>query len=154
MSSNFSISIKGLDKLIANLSKMRSQIQLYMGAAGREAGEHILSQKGLKNYPDSTAANQEPTPYYKRGVGTQYASKNLGNSERYGTQFYVKASGYDTKIGNRASYAKYLTDENDQAKAMAKIGWRKMIDVANEQSVKIKQIFQSWIDKLVKDNNL
>jgi len=151
---DFKFEIKGIDKLIANLQSMRKEIKLFLAAAGREAAEEVLSQKGLRDYPASTAANQPPTPYYKRGEGTQYKSKNDGRSERYGTKFYVKSSGYTTRIGNSASYAKYLTDESKQAQHMADIGWKKLIDVANEQAEKIKQIYQAWIDKLIRDHNL
>lgn len=152
--SNFDIEVKGIDKLLANLESLEGDIIRYLGEAGREAGKHIISQKGLRNYPAATEANQPPTPYYKRGVGMQYNNSNNGKSERYGTKFYVKQQGYETHIGNSASYARYLTDEKKQARRMATIGWRKMIDVAMDQSVKIKQIFQGWIDKLIKDNNL
>ncbi|MEM5774738.1 MAG: hypothetical protein AAGU05_07010 [Anaerolineaceae bacterium] len=151
---DFKFEIKGIDKLIANLKNMRREIILYMGAAGREAAEEILSQKGLRDYPASTPANQPPTPYYKRGQGMQYASKNDGRSERYGTKFYAKTNSYVTRIGNSASYAKYLTDENQQAAHMAKIGWKKLIGVAVENKQKIKDIFQAWVDKLIKDYNL
>ena len=152
--SDVTFEIKGIDKLIANLAAMRSKIKLYMRAAGREAANEVLDEQGLRNYPAETAANKPPTPYYIRGVGTQYAKKNKGNSERYGTQFYVQASGYNTKIGNRASYARWLTDENDQASHMAAIGWKKLKDVADSKVNEIKRIYQAWVDKLIKDNDL
>lgn len=152
--SEFSIEIKGIDKLIANLSRFRAQIKLYLAAAGREASEDIINQKGLRKYPPVGAGNMPPTPYWIRGRGLETKKGNKGNSERYGTQFYTKSSGYDTKIGNRATYAKWLTDENKQAKHMAAIGWRKLIDVARERSREITRIYQSWIDKLIRDLGL
>lgn len=152
--SDFEIQIKGLEKLIANLMQFRRQIKLYLAAAGREAANDVLDTQGLRNYPPAGSGNAPPTPYWIRGVGLETKKGNKGNSERYGTQFYVQSAGYNTKIGNRASYARWLTDEKQQAQHMQKIGWRKLIDVARDKGDHIIHIYQSWIDKLVKDLGL
>jgi len=92
-------------------------------------------------------------PYYVRGKGTQYASYNRGNSERLGTQFYTQAAGLNTKIGNRASYARYVVGEG-QARFMAPKGWRKLFDVAKEKVPQIKKVYEAWINKCIKDLGL
>jgi hypothetical protein len=75
-------------------------------------------------------------------------------SERYGTKYYVKSEGYTTIIGNSASYARYLTDDADQSRLMAARGWRKLYDVAVEKLPKLTRIYESWIDKMLKELDL
>ena len=152
MSDPFEIKIEGADKIIAALNKFPVEIKRNFELAGQEAATEIIMTEGLKVYPPKTAANAPPTPYYIRGTGMQYKSRNNGKSEDYKNQFYAKSVTGGTLIGNRASYAKYLADENKQAQAMARIGWRKLIDVAREKLGKITTIFNKWaqytIDKL------
>lgn len=152
--SEITIEVKGLDKLIGSLDKFPQKIKKNMQAAAMEAASELLEAQGLKKYPPETAANKPPTPYYIRGRGTQYKSYNKGNSEKYGTKFYIKREGYGAIIGNSASYAKYLTDEKEQATHMARIGWRKLIDVAREKLPKLKTIFEKFVDKTIKALNL
>jgi hypothetical protein len=151
MSDPFEIKIEGADKIVAGLTKFPEEITTNFKRAGEEAATEIIMTEGLKVYPPKTAANAPPTPYYIRGTGTQYKSRNAGNSEDYKNQFYAKPINGGTMIGNRASYAKYLAGE-EQARAMAKIGWRKLYDVAKEKLTQITTIFNKWaqytIDKL------
>jgi len=148
------IEVTGIDKLVAGLHKFPQQIHKNMGAAGAEASKRvILSTQGLQKYPPPTAANQPPTPYYIRGRGTQYASRNTGTSERLGTQFYTEAEGMNTTIGNRASYADYVVGEG-QAHFMAPKGWRKLFEVAEEKKTQIAKVYQAWIDKTIRELGL
>ena len=150
---NIQIEVKGLDRILKALDRFPGQIGKYIGQAGQEASDRvILPTQGLKKYPPPTAANAPPVPYYVRGKGTQYASYNRGNSERLGTQFYTQP-GLQTKIGNRASYAKYVVGEN-QASFMAPKGWRKLFDVAKEKTGDIRKVYQAWVDKCIKDLGL
>jgi hypothetical protein len=144
------IKIEGLDKLIKKLGMWDSIITDTLQAASIEASNEVLNTQGLRAYPPETAANRPPEPYYIRGRGTQYKSKNDGKSERYGTQFYTISSGYSATIGNRASYAEYLTSKDDQAEHMAKLGWRKLWDVAMEKQPKIQAIYQGWVNRALK----
>lgn len=147
------IEVKGADKLVANLEKFEKEIRAGMQAAGEEAATEIITTTGLQKYPPATEANRPPTPYYIRNIGTQLKSKNLGNSENYGKQFYIKR-GKTTIIGNRASYAKWLTDEKLQAEASAKHGWRKIVEVAKEKLEIITKIYDRWIEKMIRDLGL
>ncbi len=142
------VHVDGLEKLVAGMDRFGREIATDIGAAGEEAADEILDTTGLRRYPDATAANAPPTPYYIRGRGTQTAHGNLGNSERYGTQFYVRRESFTTIVGNRASYAEHLAGEQ-QARAMGRIGWRKLIDVAREKLPQIERIYQGWIDRLI-----
>jgi hypothetical protein len=154
------IDVQGIEKLIDSLEKYPREIKKYLQAAGKEAGSRvILPTEGLKKYPAATAANQPPTPYYIRGRGMQRAGRrkpayNDMRSERFGTQWYVKnAESMSTEIGNRASYAQYVSGE-EQARALEKIGWRKLLDVAQEKLTDITRVYQTWVDKLIKDLGL
>lgn len=148
------IEVRGADKLARAFDEMPQKIIENMRAAAKEAGAEIINTRGLKVYPPLTDANKPPTPYYIRGRGMQYKTRNSGKSEKYGTRFYVRARGYGAVIGNTASYAKYLADEKLQARHMAKIGWRKLIDVAKEKIEAVRKIFQDWVDKTIRDLGL
>ena len=148
------IVVEGLDKLKRGMAQFPREIARNMSQAAHEVGDKIIKTKGLANYPPETAANKPPTPYYQRGFGMIYKNSTKGTSENYGEQFYVKREGQSTMIDNRASYAKYLTGKDDQARAMARIGWRKLIDVAKEKVSIIKRIYQAWIDKTIRDLGL
>jgi len=153
MPNSINIKIIGLEKVTAALSRFPQVITKYMGAAGKEASEEVLDTVGLRRYPPAGPANFPPTPYYIRGRGLQTGSRNYNNSERLGTQFYVQVEKFNTTIGNRASYAKYVVGEQ-QARAMGRIGWRRLIDVAQEKIGKITAIYQGWVNKLIKDLGL
>lgn len=154
MTETIHVEVQGLDKLQAALRRFPQQSQRYLQAAGEEAGKDLLKVEGLQKYPPETAANMPPTPYYIRGRGTEYGYGNKGNSERLGTQWYTKpALPYGTEIGNRASYAPYVHGD-EQARAMARIGWRKLFDVAMERLPQITKVYQKWVDKLLHDIGL
>jgi len=148
------IELEGLDKLVAKLHKFPREIARNLGAAGEESAKDvILPTQGLQNYPPLTAANAPPVPYYIRGRGTQYATRNLENSELLGKQWVVQRKGFNTVIGNTASYARYVHGE-EQAKAMAGIGWKKLFDTAKEKLKDIQKVYQAWVNKTIKDLKL
>jgi len=148
------IKVEGIEKLQAALHKFPLEMARYLSQAGDEAAkQEVLRTQGLKLYPPATGANAPPTPYYIRGRGVQTASGNKLNSERLGTQWYVKKVGMGTEIGNRASYGRWVHGE-EQASFMAPKGWRKLTDVVDEKMGKIVTIYQRWVNKLIKDLGL
>ena len=147
------IKVVGLDRFRKAFAKAPSMIAQHMTRAGAQAANEVLRTRGLRTYPKSTAANAPPTPYYKRGVGMQYASFNAGNSERYGAKWNVKTRGYKTTIGNVASYAPYLAGER-QAQSMAKIGWLKLTDAVSKKLPQIRRIYQTWVNRALKKAGL
>lgn len=150
-----SIEVTGLDVLQRNLNAFQKEIVSGMSGARLEIFRTIVEEEGLRTYPHETAANKEPYPFYIRGRGTQVSpSRNLGNSEKYGTQFYSGRQGTDIIIGNRASYAKYLAGKDTQARHMAKIGWKKLYDVATDKLPQIAKIYQGWIDRTIRKYGL
>jgi hypothetical protein len=146
------IKIEGLDKLEKKFDELKDEIKDTWQAAGEESANLILDTRGLRSYPMETDANMPPVPYYIRGTGMQISeSKNTGSSEVLGKQFYVRSrpASWATVIGNRASYAKHVIGQK-QAKAMARIGWRKLFDVALSKQKEITEIYQAWINRLLK----
>ena len=148
------IELKGLDELNRALKKFPFQVKKNFIAAGRESAVRIiLPTEGLLNYPPETGANTPPTPYYIRSRGTQTATKNYGESENLGKQWFVKRAGLGTRIYNRASYAKWVHGE-EQAGAMDKIGWKKLYETAKEKISEIQKVYQRWVDKTLKEVKL
>lgn len=144
------IDVVGEEKIIKALQQYPKQVGNYLTAAGQEAARRIiLPTQGLQKYPPGTAANRPPTPYYIRGRGMQYKSRNTESSEKLGTQFYAQPekSGFSTEIGNRASYADYVVGTG-QAGFMKPKGWKVLAAVAEEKRVQIVAVYQAWVDKL------
>ena len=154
-----SIQITGLEEKIAALKQFPEQFDATLEKAGEESGHEVIETYGIKQYPASTAANAPPYPYYERGKGTWVSpARNLMNSERYGTNLtvgsmpgegmYIQAQGKITIIGARASYAQFIGGDNQSA-AMARIGWRRWGDVAQEKTTAIHDIYEGWIKHLL-----
>lgn len=160
MADKITISVTGIDKLTANLDKLGDSIKKDLGTAGHEAATEILDTVGLRRYPDATEANQPPTPYYVRGRGMQRAGRrkpeyNDMKSQRMGTKFYTRITqgGTVVNIGNPVTYAPYVVGDEQPAHMAAK-GWRKLVDVANEKITQITEIYQGWIDRIIRINGL
>lgn len=148
------VEIRNLDKVLKNFEKISADLPRYIGQANQESSREILDTRGLRRYPPATAANQPPAPYYIRGRGTQTATGNMNNSQRLGTQWFTVPYGrFGMKIGNPVTYARYVHGE-EQANFMAPKGWRKLAEVAREKIAMITAIYNTWIDKLVKDKGL
>ena len=166
--------VQGLDVLSRNMEGFGKKIGRLGELAGADVAREILDTEGLRKYPAATAANAAGRmktvtfktgrtvnfrmSYYVRGRGLVVPTKGggwnqTGSSERYGSQYATKARSNGVEIFNRASYAHWLAGD-DQAKAMAAIGWRKLFDVAMEKVPQITAIFQEWVDKIIKELNL
>jgi len=144
------VDVQGVDKLVKAIEQFPKHTARYLDAAGKEASERvILPTQGLKRYPPATEANLPPTPYYIRGKGTQYKSKNTLTSERLGTKWYSRSeNGLNYAIGNPVSYAVYVHGDRQPAHMAAK-GWRKLTEVAEEKKVQIVKVYDAWIGKLI-----
>lgn len=157
MSNDLYIQVVGLDKVEAAFKRFPQEIEQDIGQAAAEAAKLIIIQEGVSNYPPATEANAPPVPWYERGKGmwVNRAGQlvNKGNSEQYGKAFDVQKVRMGVTILNKASYGKYLGGEQ-QARHMARIGWRKVFDVAKEKQAEITEIFNLWIARLIRRLNL
>jgi hypothetical protein len=155
MADNITVQVKGLAELKAKFDAMKFNLNKYMVAAGKEAGNNLLDTEGLRKYPPETSANMPPTPYYIRGVGMQYKYGNNGKSEKLGSQYHIDAVPYGARIYNMASYAKHVSgEEGDQSKAMAAKGWKQLYGTAMEKLDMITRVFTAWVEKALKDSGL
>lgn len=167
--------VKGLDVLARNMDKFGKEITKLGYYTRADVARTILDTPGLRRYPAATAANAPGRiktvtfstgktvnfrmAYYIRGRGLMVPTrgggwKQTGSSERYGTQYGTRiVPPYNVAIFNRASYGHWLAGD-DQAKAMAAIGWRKLYDVAVEKIGEITEIYQGWIDRIIRKFNL
>jgi len=146
---DYKVQVSGLDKLEAKLQQFPQTISKNLGAAGKESAESVIfPTEGIQVYPPATS------PTYIRGRGTQHTFYNDYKSERYGTQFYSRVDGATTYIGNRASYAQWLTDENKQSPVMANKGWKKLVVVVSEKLSEIKAVYQEWVNKTIQELGL
>ena len=139
--------------LLLALQKAPLGLARNLPAAGREVIKVVIESKGIMSYPPETAANMPPTPYYIRGRGMQYKTRNNKKSESYKHRWTAQVNAYQAVARNDASYSGYLGGEK-QARAMAKKGWRKVIDVAHEKAKRINEIYQDWLEKTLRDVGL
>lgn len=168
------LQVTGMDKLERNIAAFGDEISKGLKPAGEEMAREILDTEGLRKYPGVTAANAPGRTrevmfrgakglatfrqgYYVRTDGAYVpvrggGYKALHNSENYGKRFTTKTEagyGFRTTIGNSAKYAGYLAGD-DQAGAMAKIGWRKLYDVAESKMGKLTDILQAYINRIIR----
>lgn len=151
MPEHFSIKIEGMDRLRAALRRFPVEVKANMQAAAKESADKLLlPTQGLQKYPPATDANRPPLPYYIRGRGTMYKSGLRATSENLSKQWYTKPLGWGgAEIGNRASYAQWVHGEK-QAGAMAKIGWKRLVDVAKDKTREIQAVYEKWITYTLK----
>ena len=147
----FTIEVKGLDVFLKAFHKFPKEVARALSQAGHMAANEVLKTKGLRNYPRAGRGSTPPAPYYKRGTGHMYASGGTdGKSENLGKQWYVKREGYKVRIGNRASYAPHVHDDDDQAEVMAGLGWKKLYETFESKKAKITKVYQQWVDKTIR----
>lgn len=167
------ITITGIERVIIAMRKVPDQVEKYFSHAGGDIGRTIIKERGLANYPRATEANNPGRTrtvelggkmvtfrqgYYERGRGYFAPVRGGGyklvrGSMTLGKQFYVNNVPGKITISNKADYAPYVIGE-EQAGAMAKIGWKKLSDVAKDKIEIITRIYQRWINKMLRDLGL
>ena len=140
------IKMKDLQEAIA---KSPREIALAIKGAGEQVSKEIIKTVGLRTYPPLSDANLPPTPYYKRGLGTVYASGHDGSSEDYGKQWNTKVYGDRVVIGNSASYAQFVGGDKQPFHMYSK-GWRELANVARSKIMRIRGIYEQWIARALK----
>lgn len=147
---NVTVQVKGIDEISKKFGAFPPQLRAYLARAGRKYAPVLLDEQGVRKYPPQGAGNLPPTPYYVRGVGTQYATYNAGNSQQATTRFVIQSRGNSTVIDNSATYAKHLWGAYTQARAMARIGWTKLIDAAKKTRPQMVRIFSEEVNNALK----
>jgi len=161
------ISIKGMAEVQHALENFPRQLAQYLARAGWEAGSEILNTKGLRAYPpDKPRApqsqywsdNQRRHFFWLLRTGQIEVPYRRGlsrRSETYGKQFYIDrdVNNWITRIGNRASYAKYLGGL-EQSKYMENRGWLQLRFAAGQKFFRIQKIYEAWINRLIIDMHI
>lgn len=161
MAITLTVKVKGLKELETAMQRAPVAIQNALRDSATLVGDHILNTRGLRQYPPEGPGNRPPVPYWKRGVGREVsagrkkqgaggrvrATRNLHNSEKLGSRFYslgeiASPTSLVVRIGNVASYAPYVVGER-QSRVMAKIGWKKLSDVARAKLNSVGRIFEA-----------
>lgn len=151
-------------KIEETLARLERDVFVYAWtAAGTQAAKLILRQRGLQRYPPQRRGMPQPFVSDRQRryffwalaqgiIEVPYRRGKSARSERYGTQFYVESHprNLTTIVGNRASYARWLTDKDQQSGYMAARGWRKLKEVALEQEDNIVAIYDRWIQQALK----
>ena len=147
------ITVSGMKEVAAALTRFPVVIPKNLISAGKESIAMVLDTVGIRSYPPETAANRPPTPYYIRGRGTQLKRGNLGNSERYGSQWKEEIKPYEARAFNSTSYGGALGGEN-QVDWAEGYGWKKVFSTLKAMASEVVEIYEAWIDKTIKDLGL
>lgn len=155
MSNIIHVHIEGLDKVQKNMNKLADDLPVFLQGARIEITNAVLNERGLRKYPPAGSGNFPPVPYYIRGRGMQTsATRNDGRSQRLGTRWIsVPYTRIGMKISNPVSYAPYLHGEK-QVRWAKGVGWRKLVEVAKSKVSVIRNIYQKWVDRLIKKHGL
>lgn len=148
MADSIRIKVIGLKELRAKLRRAPQRLKAVAEAAGKEAAEYILADRGGGKmfYPPETEHNRPPAPYYERGVGEHWPGGRVSRtSQQMHSRFTIKPSGLKTYIGNTARYAPGVIGDS-QRPLMREIGWAKLIDAARAAKDKIARIYDRHVD--------
>lgn len=123
---------------------------------GMERAVNYVGKNAALFPAPETDANQPPPPYYIRGVGTQYANSNRGESQHLGDEgtwdkeITKENDGLIGTVTPTATYAPYVHGINSQRKFHADTGWRKVTQIAEDVTPHIVDIFSEATVKLIK----
>lgn len=151
------IEVKGADKIRRAMQQFSAEINKANAPLAAMIVQLVTLPRGdgdKQTYPPQTGANMPPTPYYRRGIGTQTsATHNLGNSEQLHMGFTYTTKPLKVVISNKVSYAQYTIGEPNAAKMRAK-GWVSLYRLAMNKLDDIRDLYALWIDKTLKELKL
>jgi hypothetical protein len=146
--------IKGLDELVRKLKTFEDLQKLR--PAMMAGALHVKGK--IAQYPPFSAANVEPSHgrWYKRGWGSKYKrldGKVTGKktSETLGRRWTVanRDRGLTKVIGNKASYARYVQSEEEQAGFHGDRGWKTDAQVIKEEQEAVLNFVKKEVDKIL-----
>ena len=144
--------IKGMNKL---MRKLDTVAKLKGAKRGLKAG--AVHVKGtIKEYAPKSSANVPKSHgrWYERGWGSRY--KRLDGvvtgrktSETLGRKWAIgeRAGGLQQVIGNNASYAEFVHDEEEQAKIHGDRGWKTDEEVLREEGDQVLEFIQREVER-------
>ena len=147
------IKIEGLDRAMRKLTALENREYV----KGTMQACVLLAKNHIAVYPPATEANSPSRKrWYERGFGTRYRRKDgtIGGrrtSETLGRKWATEVTdkGLVGKIGNNASYARFVHDADKQARFHAARRWRTDKDTFAAVEPKIQRIWQAAIAKVM-----
>lgn len=144
---DLTISIQGVDRLIAKLGKVQG-MQVLLPPTQRAA---FRLQRYMAKYP----AQRNPKTRYVRGRGwadasgkvRHFTSEHLG--KRWTTKVESTGDGVQGKVGNNASYAPYVQSKKLQANVHKK-WWQTDADAIRDNRKDIVRDFNAAIKEALK----
>jgi hypothetical protein len=136
------VTVKGLDKVIAKLEAMSEP-----GALKRPMTKAVAHlHREIAEYPPASPANSPTNGYswYERGFGTRSRTGLAWpTSETLGRRWTheVDADGKKGVVGNNASYAPFVQSAEQQAAFHARRGWETDEKVAEREQDKVVKFF-------------
>ena len=140
-----SVNVEGLDKLVKKINKLQPPQSNAIKRAAMDKSVKLV-RADVAQYPPATVANSPANGYswYQRGFGTR-TTTGLGyqTSETLGRRWTdtIEDNGNRGVVGNNASYAIYVQDEDNQAGFHAVRGWPTVQKVIRDRSVDILDFF-------------
>lgn len=100
-------------------------------------------------------ANQPPTPYYIRDVGTQYADHNRGESQHLSKSWAgvveIRDEGVVGKVAPRnVTYAKYVHGMTSQLPKHRGRGWRNVGKITSNVRRRVLELFSATSRRFVR----
>jgi hypothetical protein len=154
---SISINLQDIERIARKLDLLPAFV-----AGVQAGGVHVKSV--IDVYPPSTDANS-PGPYpkrwYERGYGPKWALKAGGvhgrkSSETLGRRWTIVAynDGLSCKVGNNATYARFVHDLDRQPFFHAARGWKVIQDVARDEADNVRDLVSSSIRAEIKRRGL
>ena len=150
------VEIKGLDKLIAKITRLSELHALDRGL--RKGAEHIAIKvskyppESEANYPRTVAGTGTILSWYERGYGTRWMGGTGGKrtSETLGKKWSVvqRRGGRSLAwlVGNNVSYGKWVQDEDYQASFHKRRGWSTTQSIARSESDLVTGFVKKEVD--------
>lgn len=138
MSPTVTIEIRGLDRLQRKFGELRGArwMKGVLVALGSDAKSNLAVAPGPVSHPIRWASERQRRWYFamrrERGLPIGYTRESDPMSERLlgGWNQAVSADGLTVTVGNRASYGRFVMDENYQQGMHKDTGWRTIQQVA------------------------
>jgi len=165
---SINIEIEGYDRLRRKLERLGKGV--YFRGALTAAASDVKSW--IAEYPETTSAN-EPRLYnsaysistgraanswYERGYGTRWARKDgtIGGSqtsETLGRRWTTRIApdGRSATVGNNATYAPFVQDQDEQAWFHAARGWRTIQGAVRAKAKDVRRKFQDALRRALRE---
>lgn len=145
MPTNFiSLETKGVQRMVNRMQQGDLVAQQLLVGTMQQAVDLTAANAAVP--APTSEANQPPTPYYVRDVGTQYADHNRGESQHlsknWGGVVEIRDEGVVGKVSPRSvTYAKYVHGLTSQIEAHRRRQWRNVGKITSDVRRRVVELF-------------